>query len=125
MEVPLPHLRREQEGSEKPHPWPKGTRLVLSGAQPHPAFPEAWSSALSGMNFLLCCFVSGTLPVVHCGGKVWTWGQPGRGWALGWAVGPFAWLFSCLPAQALTGHTAKFCLFHLPGDLLAQVVWPL
>lgn len=37
---------------------------------PAPAFPKAWSFVPSGMNFLFCCFVPGTLSSIHCGRTV-------------------------------------------------------
>lgn len=91
------HLRDEQGVSERLRRLPKATSLVASPLPFHRAFPEAWSFVPRGMNFLLCCFVSGTLPSVCCGRKVWVWGQLGLGYGH-----PCMAIF--LPAQASGGH---------------------
>lgn len=51
-------------------------------------------------------------------------GSAGPGLRLGPGRGPLGRVI-CLPAQAFSGHAAKFRPCHLPCDLLAQVVWPL
>lgn len=63
---------------------------------PHPCLPIEPSQRPGGVNFLLCCFVSGTLPSVCCGGKVWVCGQLGLGYGH-----PCMAIF--LPAQASGG----------------------